>query len=112
MRSQRTEQGVTSALVQLFFAWRINILNRNILLVSGVSILAVIGTRECFLQPSALCPQFLLAVCGIGTSVAVNLVPTFTEFHRFESIVVIWLAASAADNLLITIALVRSLVRY
>ena len=52
----------------------------------------------------------LSAVSGIGTSIAVNLVPTFTEFHRFESIVVVWLSASAADNLLITISLVLSLV--
>ncbi|KAH7884258.1 hypothetical protein F5I97DRAFT_1432112 [Phlebopus sp. FC_14] len=87
--------GITSALVQLFFAWRVNILHANKLIVWNIGVLAVIGMLS-----------------GIGTSVAVNVVPTFTEFHKFESVVILWLAASAADNLLITTVLVRSLVRY
>ncbi|KAF9236272.1 hypothetical protein BU15DRAFT_77117 [Melanogaster broomeanus] len=84
--------GITSALVQLFLAWRINILKRGNLIIFGICFLAVVGMLS-----------------GIGSSIAVNVVPTFTEFHKFESIVIIWLAASAADNLLITITLVWSL---
>ncbi|KAG9314792.1 hypothetical protein JVU11DRAFT_3880 [Chiua virens] len=84
--------GITSALVQLFFAWRVKVLKQSRLLVATIVALALAGM-----------------LCGIGTAVAVNLVPTFTEFHRFRSIVIIWLFASAADNLLITISLVLSL---
>jgi len=87
--------GITSALVQLFFAWRINILRQSKLLITGIVALALAGM-----------------LCGIGTTVAVNLVPTFSEFHRFESIVIIWLSASAADNLLIATSLVLSLRDY
>ncbi|KAF8837484.1 hypothetical protein BDN67DRAFT_972903 [Paxillus ammoniavirescens] len=84
--------GVTSALVQLFFAWRINVLKQGRLVISSIAVLAVVGMLS-----------------GIGASIAVNVVPTFTEFHKFESIVIVWLSASAADNLLITTTLVRSL---
>lgn len=53
-----------------------------------------------------------ILVCGIATSIAVNATATFSEFFRkFVSIVVIWLSASAADNLVITTALVLLLVR-
>lgn len=84
---------LTSASVQLFLAWRIHILSSNVLLVIGISLLAVTST-----------------VCGIATSVAVNATATFGEFFRkFVSIVIIWLAASAADNLVITTTLVRLL---
>ncbi|KIJ60354.1 hypothetical protein HYDPIDRAFT_32320 [Hydnomerulius pinastri MD-312] len=86
------KQGVTSALVQLFFAWRINVLNSSRFVVVGIGVLAIVGMLS-----------------GIGASVAVNVVPTFTQFHKFESIVIVWLCASAADNILITIVLVLSL---
>ncbi|KAI9568179.1 hypothetical protein HD554DRAFT_1987664, partial [Boletus coccyginus] len=90
-----SEQGITSALVQVFFAWRIKILTRSKLLVTGIVTIALAGM-----------------LCGIGTSIAINLVPTFTEFQKFESIVIVWLSLSVVDNLLITASLVLSLRDY
>ncbi|KAL4064597.1 hypothetical protein V8B97DRAFT_1919825 [Scleroderma yunnanense] len=88
-----TAQGLTSASVQLFLAWRIYILSSSVFLVVGIGLMAVTST-----------------LCAIATSVAVNAIPTFSEFFRkFVSIVIVWLSASAADNLLITITLVRLL---
>ncbi|KAG1729852.1 uncharacterized protein EDB91DRAFT_1158837 [Suillus paluster] len=84
--------GTISTLVQLFFAWRIRILTSSVWLVGIIVFLATAA--------------FL---CGIGTTIAINMVPVFTQFHRFEVVFVIGLASSAVDNLLITGLLVRSL---
>ncbi|KAG0702835.1 hypothetical protein DFH29DRAFT_485354 [Suillus ampliporus] len=84
--------GTVSTLVQLFFAWRIRILTSSVWLV-GIIV---------FLASAAF-------LCGIGTTIAINMVPVFTQFHRFEVVFVIGLASSAVDNLLITGLLVRSL---
>lgn len=85
-------KGVVSTLVQLFFAWRIRILTSSFWLV-GIIV---------FLASAAF-------LCGIGTTIAINMVPVFTQFHRFEVVFVIGLASSALDNLLITGLLVHSL---
>lgn len=84
--------GVVSTLVQLFFAWRIRVLTSSFWLV-GIIV---------FLASAAF-------LCGIGTTIAINMVPVFTQFHRFEVVFVIGLASSALDNLLITGLLVHSL---
>jgi hypothetical protein len=84
--------GVISTLVQFFFAWRIRILTSSVWLV-GIII---------FLASAAF-------LCGIGTTIAINMVPVFTQFHRFEIVFVIGLVSSTLDNLLITGLLVRSL---
>lgn len=85
-------EGVISTLVQFFFAWRIRILTSGFWLV-GIIV---------FLASAAF-------LCGIGTTIAINMVPVFTQFHRFEIVFVIGLASSTLDNLLITGLLVRSL---
>lgn len=47
---------------------------------------------------------------GLGTSIAVGMIPKFVEFQKFEIIVIIWLAFSAVADCAITIALVWHLV--
>ncbi|OJA18212.1 hypothetical protein AZE42_06175 [Rhizopogon vesiculosus] len=84
--------GIVTTLVQLFFAWRIHVLTSSVWLVGIIA----------FLASAAL-------LCGIGTTVAINMVPVFTQFHKFEVVFVIGLASSAMDNLLITGLLVYSL---
>ncbi|KAH7926386.1 hypothetical protein BV22DRAFT_1194460 [Leucogyrophana mollusca] len=84
--------GIISALVQLFFAWRVSILTASTWTVYLIASLAVAGM-----------------LCAIGTAIAINAVPVFTQFHRFQVIVIIWLVSAATDNVLITISLVRSL---
>ena len=48
---------------------------------------------------------------GIGTSIAVGMIPEFVHFQKFQVIVIIWLAFSAAADVLITASLVWHLVR-
>ncbi|OSD07502.1 hypothetical protein PYCCODRAFT_1463746 [Trametes coccinea BRFM310] len=80
------------SLTQCFFAWRVNVLTH--------SIPAVIFITLC-----ALC-QF----CGgLGTSIAVGMIPEFVHFQKFEIIVIVWLAFSAVADCAITIALVGHL---
>ncbi|OJT08158.1 hypothetical protein TRAPUB_954 [Trametes pubescens] len=77
------------ALTQCFFAWRVNVLTH--------SIPAVIFISFC-----ALCQ-----LCGgLGTSIAVGMIPEFVHFQKFEIIVIVWLAFSAVADCAITVALV------
>ena len=47
---------------------------------------------------------------GLGTSIAVGMIPEFAQFQKFEVIVIVWLAFSAVADCVITIALVWHLV--
>lgn len=49
---------------------------------------------------------------GLGTSIAVGMIPEFTNFQKFKVIVIVWLAFSAVADTLITAALVWHLVRH
>ncbi|KAF9808957.1 hypothetical protein IEO21_07679 [Rhodonia placenta] len=80
--------------VQMFFAWRVKVLTNSI--------------------PAVLFVMFcsLFQWCGgVGTAIAVGMIPEFVHFQRFEVIVIIWLAFSAVADSSITAALVWHLVR-
>ncbi|TFK80202.1 hypothetical protein K466DRAFT_605531 [Polyporus arcularius HHB13444] len=80
---------VIGSLVQCFFAWRVKVLTNSL-------------TAVIFIATCALC-QF----CGgLGTSIAVGMIPEFVQFQRFEVIVIVWLAFSAVADCAITVALV------
>lgn len=75
--------------VQMFFAWRVKVLTNSI--------------------PAVLFVMFcsLFQWCGgVGTAIAVGMIPEFVHFQRFEVIVIIWLAFSAVADSSITAALV------
>ncbi|KAI0712519.1 hypothetical protein C8Q76DRAFT_488332 [Earliella scabrosa] len=78
-----------AALVQLFFAWRVKVLTSNMFAVCVIV----------FCSIAQLCG-------GLGTSIAVGMIPEFTQFQRFQVIVIVWLAFSAVADTLITAALV------
>ncbi|KAI0755216.1 hypothetical protein C8Q80DRAFT_418356 [Daedaleopsis nitida] len=78
-----------AALVQLFFAWRVKVLTSNIFAVAVIVICSI----------AQLCG-------GLGTSIAVGMIPAFVEFQKFKVIVIVWLAFSAVADTLITAALV------
>ncbi|KAH8104738.1 hypothetical protein BXZ70DRAFT_1048586 [Cristinia sonorae] len=86
---------IIALLVQLFFAWRVYVLTNSIWAVSFISLFSV----------GQWCG-------GIGTAIAVGIVPEFTQFQNFKVIVVIWLACSAVADTAITIALVWHLRRH
>ncbi|KAL1742402.1 hypothetical protein HDZ31DRAFT_43306, partial [Schizophyllum fasciatum] len=80
--------GIIGGCIQLFFAWRIFVLTRSWLLFSCVSLFSI---------------ATLLA--GIGTGIAAHIVPAFSDFQKFKPVVIIWLAASAAADILIAVTL-------
>ncbi|KAH9933209.1 uncharacterized protein BXZ73DRAFT_101171 [Epithele typhae] len=86
---------IIGSLVQLFFAWRVQVLTNNTLAVVVIAACAIIQ---------------LLG--GIGSSIATGMIPEFVEFRRFKVIVIIWLSFSAMADCLITIVLVGYLRRH
>lgn len=77
---------------QCFFAWRVYRLMHSwwcpalIVIVAGASFL-----------------------CAIGTTIGVKIVVDFAEFHKFQVVVIIWLACAALADMIITVALVWTL---
>lgn len=51
-------------------------------------------------------------VGGIATTISVTLIPEFARLQQFHGAVITWLASSAAGDVVITAALVWSLVGY
>ncbi|KAH9949957.1 hypothetical protein B0H21DRAFT_725478 [Amylocystis lapponica] len=87
-----TEPAMTvliAMMVQMFFAWRVNVLTRNMYLV-------------CFIVFCSICQ-----VCGgLGTSIAIGIIPEYVQFQKFEAIVIVWIVAAVLTDTTITIALV------
>jgi len=81
--------GIIAMLVQLFFSWRVKILTGNNWIVAFIVACAVAG-----------------GLGGLATAVAVGIVPQFTNFQRFQVVVIIWLAAECVGDIIITTALV------
>lgn len=77
---------------QSFFAWRVYRLMHSwivpvlIVLVGGASLLS-----------------------AIGTTIGVEIVLIYAQFHRFQVVVIVWLACAALADTIITIALVWTL---
>ncbi|PIL35684.1 hypothetical protein GSI_02414 [Ganoderma sinense ZZ0214-1] len=80
---------IIAALVQLFFAWRVNVLTSNRLIVGFIVVCAI----------TQLCG-------GLGCSIAIGIIPQFSEFRKFQVVGIIWLVGAALADLLITTALV------
>ncbi|KZP33407.1 hypothetical protein FIBSPDRAFT_1035990 [Athelia psychrophila] len=80
--------GIIASSVQLFFSWRIKVISGNTLTAAFVGLGSFIG---------------LLG--SIGTSIAVGIVPEFTEFVKFEVIVIIWLVSAVLTDVCIAFTL-------
>ncbi|KAH9841080.1 uncharacterized protein C8Q71DRAFT_890783 [Rhodofomes roseus] len=79
--------GIISMQVQFFYAWRINRLTGNKLLVASVLIPSVVG-----------------GLSGIGTAIGVGILPQLAGLQRLTVVVSLWLAGSAIAD--VTIACV------
>ncbi|KZV60115.1 hypothetical protein PENSPDRAFT_694559 [Peniophora sp. CONT] len=81
--------GIIGGVVQGFFGWRVKVL-------TGSTFAAVLiwffATVQC--------------LAGIGTGIAVIIVPEFLKFQTFTPITVVWLAGSAVCDVMITLLLV------
>ncbi|CDO78282.1 hypothetical protein BN946_scf184674.g4 [Trametes cinnabarina] len=85
---------IIAGLVQSFFAWRVKVLTRSWIAVGLI----------------ALC-SFAQFCGGLGTAIAVGMIPEFVHFQKFQVIVIIWLAFSAIADTIIATSLVWHLKR-
>jgi len=86
--------GIIAGSVQLFFAWRVKKLTRNIWMTAFIVIFAVVDI-----------------LAGIGTAIAVTMIPDYIHFQRFEVIVIIWLVSAILADIAITSCLVWNLAK-
>ena len=86
-------QGIIGGLAQLFFAWRIYVLTKNLLVVSAIVLLGGVSILS-----------------SVGTTIGVRVVPQFVHFQKFEVIAIIWLASAACADVIIATVLVLYLV--
>ncbi|TFY83870.1 hypothetical protein EWM64_g155 [Hericium alpestre] len=92
-----TDPAMTSiigTIVQLFFAWRVKVLTHSNIAVGFIVVGAIIS-----------------CLGGIATSIAIGIVPVWTEFQKFKAPVIVWLTVSAIVDSTITAILVWHLVR-
>jgi len=87
--------GIIASCVQLCYAWRVKIITRNIWVVILIVVCASISM-----------------LASIGTSIAVEIVPTFTEFIRFKVVVIVWLVAAAIADICITVSITHHLQKH
>ncbi|KZP05245.1 hypothetical protein FIBSPDRAFT_877751 [Athelia psychrophila] len=80
--------GIIASSVQFFFAWRIKVITDSTPATAFVGLGALIG---------------LLG--SIGTSIGVGIVPEFTEFVKFEAVVIVWLVSAVVTDVFIAFAL-------
>ncbi|EMD40087.1 hypothetical protein CERSUDRAFT_45721 [Gelatoporia subvermispora B] len=64
-----TSQAIIALQVQLFFAWRVKVLTGSVTAVTVIAVCSLV--------------QFL---GGLGTAIAVGMIPEFVQFQRFKSI--------------------------
>ncbi|THH27351.1 hypothetical protein EUX98_g6838 [Antrodiella citrinella] len=93
--SQEAMAGITAMFVQLFYAWRIHVLLRNVWIVSMVVITSLVA-----------------GFSGVGTAIAVSIRPDFAGFQHLKVIVIIWLVGSAVCDILIAMTLLIHLRKY
>ncbi|KAI0089826.1 hypothetical protein BDY19DRAFT_941020 [Irpex rosettiformis] len=87
--------GVTATIVQLFFAWRVKALTNNMWMVSIIVVTAMASIFG-----------------GLGTSIAIHMIPRWDEFHKFQVVVIVWLICAAVCDILITVSLTWHLRRH
>ncbi|KAH9910156.1 uncharacterized protein BXZ73DRAFT_83961 [Epithele typhae] len=76
-------------LVQSFFAWRVKVLTKNKWIVGFIYTCA-----------------FVSFLGGIGTTIAATIIPYIPDFHKFQSIINVWLASAVVADIAITTTLV------
>ncbi|PBK65478.1 hypothetical protein ARMSODRAFT_435568 [Armillaria solidipes] len=84
--------GITGTCCQLFFAWRIKVLTGKWWLTSIVTALSIIS-----------------GLGAIGSGIAVSWVVQLAEFDKFQSVGCLWLATTAAVDILITAIMTMNL---
>ncbi|CAA7266023.1 unnamed protein product [Cyclocybe aegerita] len=81
--------GMIACMVHLFFAWRVFVLTKTWIYASFITAVAIAG-----------------GIASIMTAVEVSRTPKFVDFRNFKMTVIIWLAADAVGDVVITSVLV------
>ncbi|TFK52444.1 hypothetical protein OE88DRAFT_1657711 [Heliocybe sulcata] len=87
--------GIISTMVQLFFAWRIWVLTGRMSLALVIAFLSIVS-----------------GLSGLGTSIAVGIIPQFVRFQKFQVIVIMWLLTTCICDVAITAVLTWHLRRH
>ncbi|KZP05229.1 hypothetical protein FIBSPDRAFT_805963 [Athelia psychrophila] len=86
---------IIATTVQMFFAWRVKVITN-----SKIATAVVVFTSA------------MSFFGGLGTAIAVGMYPIFTEFVRFEVIVIIWLVGAAVTDVIVAVVLTVHLQRH
>ncbi|KDQ62487.1 hypothetical protein JAAARDRAFT_30386 [Jaapia argillacea MUCL 33604] len=79
---------IIATMVQLFFAWRVKVLTGNWFIVTIILSFAIAS-----------------GCGGLGTAIAVGIVPEFIHFQDFRVIVIVWLISTVVCDVIITASL-------
>ncbi|KAF8158462.1 hypothetical protein B0H34DRAFT_859225 [Crassisporium funariophilum] len=86
--------GLIASSVQLFFAWRVRVLTKTWVYPAVIGSFAIAG-----------------GVSSIVCAYEITRTPRFVDFQNFKAVVIVWLAAEALGDVIITALLVWYLVR-
>jgi len=87
--------GIIASCVQLCYARRVKIITSNIWVVTLIVVCATISM-----------------LASIGTAIAVEIVPIFTQFVRFKVVVIVWLVAAVIADICITVSITYHLQKH
>jgi len=77
-----------ASIVQSFFGWRVKKLTGNNWLAGIIVVLSI--------------AQFL---AGIGTTISTAIITNLAQYHKFQSIIIVWLVLAPLDDLIIAVSL-------
>lgn len=86
--SEQSMAGITSMMVQCFYAWRIQVLTKQWWLVAIVVLSSLVS-----------------GLCAIGTAIGVSIVKDFSKFQTLDVIALPWLISCTLCDVLIAVAL-------
>ncbi|KAJ3766162.1 hypothetical protein EV361DRAFT_999535 [Lentinula raphanica] len=105
--------GIIGGLVQSFYGWRVQILLKNWFVTIIIFIGALANMRErvpvTTCRPADLPNPGSFVVMGIATAIGADIVKAFSEFQRFQVVVIIWAVTAMAADLIIMATLVLHL---
>jgi hypothetical protein len=108
------KQGIIGAIVQCFFAWRVQKLTRKTAVTAVIVMLALLGAGAHlyqFQKDSGLMSWFLLGF-SIGLAILLmGIIPHAVPYKTFQITSVTWLMSSALADVIIATVLIWYLVR-
>jgi hypothetical protein len=92
-------------MVQGFFAWRIKTLTGSYILTGIVAFCSSVQFCTCHMIHRVAGTDQYILVSGLATAIACSIVTHFVDFHKFQIVVILWLAFSALADVVIAVIL-------